>query len=396
MSRPTRLAAAAFALLQTAVAGSDIVYIGSAGCDGDDHGCKDQKEAQKVLRAVTIDSKGGLTAVPALDVTQDGMPAWLTTSKNNDCLFVIRPDKDDVLAYQVGTDSKLAQPGLTSWSGGHNPVHASVSLDGRFLVVANYDGPDTASKNAGASVASLSIGEGCSLKVVDYKNHTGRSVNPTRQGAAHVHSVYALSNGLIYSCDLGLDMIFTYKLDEEGKLTELHRTQTLAGVGPRHIVQHPHLPVFYVVCEMGEVVLTYRMEEGGALALLQTSTVLPQGFSGEGSKAAELAILPDGSALYVTNRGKKNIITTFAVCPQKGTFTWSTQVEAPDYPRGMTLAEGGAVLLVAGQSKTELWSYTVGAGGRLTRTSSSLTEADGLPPNPATFAVLPGPKASQV
>eukprot|EP00932_Pfiesteria_piscicida_P007839 SRR837773.18051.p2 GENE.SRR837773.18051~~SRR837773.18051.p2 ORF type:complete len:131 (+),score=41.45 SRR837773.18051:41-394(+) len=117
-------------------------------------------------------------------------------------MFVMRPDKDDIMAYELGQGDKLVTPGKSSQSGGRNPVHGTVSLDGRFLVVANYDGPDNATANTGASIASLAIGDHCALSVVDAKKHSGHSVNPARQGAAHVHSAYALSNGFIYSCIL--------------------------------------------------------------------------------------------------------------------------------------------------------------------------------------------------
>lgn len=384
MAAFVRAAAAAAATWQL-VSGLDVVYMGSGGCDDADSSCHNDPAAQKVLRAVSVDVHGGMVALPDLALSQDGIPAWLTP--HSGCLFVTRPDKDDVIAYKIGAGDKLVAPGVSSWSGGHNPVHATVSIDGRFLVVANYDGPDGATKNTGASVASLRIGDDCGLTVADFKNHTGHSVNPDRQGAAHVHSAYALSNGLIYVCDLGLDFVFTYKLADDGKLQELHRAQTAPGLGPRHIVQHPKLPVMYVVTEMGEVVLTYKMEVDGSLTLLQTSTVLAQGRPGAGSKAAELAILPDGSMLYATNRGLENTVSAFSVCSHTGELELAQQVEAPAYPRGMALAAGVSVLLVGGQSKTELWTYTVGSDGRLTK-ANVLTKEDGVTANVAAFAVL--------
>jgi len=280
----------------------------------------------------------------------------------------------------------VLKPGTTA-SGGLNPVESSATEDGRFLLGANYRGPDDTTSSDGASVASFSIGDDCQLTFVDSKLHAGSSVNPARQGAAHVHSVLPARKGLVYACDLGMDLVFTYRVGHDGKLQELSRTKTAPGLGPRHMVQHPTLPIIYVVCEMGQVVLTFREGTEGALTLLQTSSLLPEGVSGEGSKAAEIAILPDGLALYATNRGVQNTVTTFAISGEDGRLTWSQQVDAPAYPRGMTLALDGAVLLVAGQSKTSLKSYLVQADGTLKSSGFSITS--GLPPNPAAFLVLP-------
>lgn len=205
------------------------------------------------------------------------------------------------MALQVSTswrrrlDAEVLLPNAEVFSGGHDPVHGSVSLDGRFLLVANYGASTQTSNTTVASVASFGIGPDCSLTSLDVKIHSGSSVNPERQTAAHAHSVYAFKNGLIYSADLGMDMIFTYNLLADGRLEELARTNTSAGLGPRHIAEHPRLPVMYVICEMGQVILTYRMEQGGALVLMQTSSLLLQGiFRGNGSKAAEIATCQTG------------------------------------------------------------------------------------------------------
>jgi len=63
----------------------------------------------------------------------------------------------------------------------------------------------------------------------------------------------------------------------------------------------------------------------------------------------------------------------FAIDQDNGLLTKTQDVPAPAFPRGMTLALGGKLLLVAGQSKTQLVSYSVQPGGRLEATGHSLT-----------------------
>lgn len=311
------------------------------------------------------------------------MPAWLAPSPDGHCLFVARPGNDDVLSYSIGPGGELSAPSSAP-SGGSTPVMVSLSLDGRFVIVANYDG----SGQANATVASLAVGPGCQLSLVHSKRHTGLSTHPWRQTAAHVHSVYMLRSGLVYACDLGTDHVVTYALSAQGFLTELRRTAAPAGSGPRHIEEHPTLPIVYVLTELKQTVLVYKLEDGGLLSPnpLQEVNLVQNGAADWGSKAAELALTSDGSTLFATNRGALNTVTAFSVSAA-GLLAFRQQLAAPAYPRGMTLANKGSVLLIAGQSMTELASYTVN-DGRLTRTQHTMTKADGLPANPAAFGVL--------
>jgi len=253
-----------------------------------------------------------------------------------------------------------------------------------LLLGANYGSKE------GASVVSYHIGSGCSLQLAQsIPHHGGSNVVPGRQADAHAHGVLPTKDGLAYACDLGMDTVFVYKLLTDGwQLQQQGRVQTPAGCGPRHAVLHPGKPFVYVLCELSQAVLTFQVsEQSPLLTLAQTSSFVPQGASAGGSKAGEIVMLPDGSALYASNRQVLNTITGFAIDKDKGLLTKVKEVAAPAFPRGMTLAVGGKLLLVAGQSKTQLVSYSVQPGGRLEATGHSLTT--GLPPFPAALAMMP-------
>lgn len=305
-----------------------------------------------------------------------GMPVWLAIESG--CLFVTRADTDELLAYD---STNLV---ATVKSGGAAPVFAAPTLDGKTLLVANYHGPDNANTSTGASAASFHIGKDCSLTLADNKPHSGKSVNPARQGGAHVHSFVPVRNGIAYACDLGMDIIFSYGVAPDGTLSELQQTPTTPGTGPRHLVEHPTEPYIYVVYEMGMIVTVYQEMGEGKLKLLQTASLVPADKDPAGSKAAEIVISPDGSTVYATNRGVLNTVTVFKVV-SGGTLKQVQQIDVPAYPRGMTLALNGALLLVAGQSHSQIASYHVGSDGLLTFTGHMLTE--GIPPHPAAFAV---------
>lgn len=313
-------------------------------------------------------------------------PVWLTTlgqDLDSGCLFATLADSSEIFAYS--SHGKHSVP-----SGGVNPVYAAVTEDKKTLIVANYHGPDNANTSTGASVASFKIGSNCSLTMADRKNHSGSSIVPDRQGGAHVHSAVPVRGGLAYVCDLGTDEIYTYVIGSDSKLTEKARTKVQAGFGPRHLVQHPSKPYVYVVNEMGCAVTVFEEHPSGdgSLKLLQTQSVVHKELGdGSGSKAAEIAISPDGKFIFATNRGSQNTVTVFEILGN-GTLSLKSYVQAPSYPRGMALVLGGDVLLVAGQTKIEVWSYKVGKDGSLTVASKVENDGAKLPPHPATFTTF--------
>lgn len=314
-----------------------------------------------------------------------GVPAWLTASAHAPrCLFATLVDTGSVASFHV-TETGAEMSGEPVASGGAHPVHASVSADGGVLLVANYHGPDDVAESRGASVASFRIAADCSLTQTAVVPHSGSSVVRARQASAHPHSFSAARGGLAYACDLGQDAIFTYRLGPDGSLTELQRTQARPGDGPRHLVQHPSRPLLYVVNELANSVTAYAESEGALTALASTST-LPPGAASEGSKAAGIAIAPDGSAVYASNRGQHNSICVFEVLPD-GSLRQLGHAEAPAFPRGIALAHGGSVLLVAGQHNGVLQTFLTRAQEPGLGLAWTGTAVPG-PPTTAALAVL--------
>jgi 6-phosphogluconolactonase len=322
-------------------------------------------------------------------------------------MFVVRADMDDIASFRLDSSTGQASPVGVYKSGGETPVHADVlyahpeghTAGGDVLLIANYHAPNNATTSDGATAVSMIIDPlECTLELADVKQHSGSSVNPDRQGGAHVHSFTAIPNvpygqhiNQAYVCDLGQDKIFSYTVQADGKLSLSSSIDTLPGAGPRHLAYTPvssTSPQFvYVVTEMDETVNAYEQTLCGGVSCLkelQSVSLVAEGQSGEGSKACELVMAPDGKTLYATNRGLLNTVTVFGI-EQNGTLTQKQQIEAPAYPRGVTLAFDGGLLLVAGQSTTELTSYQVKADGTLER---GYTITEGLPPHPAAFMMF--------
>jgi len=365
-----------------------IVFTGSGGCDSPE-GCREDPSAERILAALELLPTGELVPKPELALPLGGLPVWLETvalqgrlSRSTRCLFATLANTSVLAAFaKVGESFELAS---SISSHGVNPVFAMATMDKRHLLVANYKGPDDGTNSTGASAASFRIQQDCSLTFVDNIPHSGHSVNAKRQGQAHVHSFVAARDGLAYACDLGLDMIFAYEVNvNSGKITELSRTATPPGAGPRHLVVHPTKSFVYVVHEMGQFIGAYQQGELGALTLLEIHSLVGSGASGEGSKAAEIVISHDGTILYATNRGLLNTVTVFEI-GTNGTLTQKQQLDVSPLPRGMILASKGSLLLVASQVTGHVTSYHVGDQGLLTPTGFSAPGA----PHSASFAEI--------
>jgi len=378
-----------------------IVVVGSGGCDGQDTHCQDDKPAEKVMTFLTVDEDGVLRNWTKLS-NLPGLPAWFAVyspaHSNFSCLYVTYPDSSSIDVFQWSEGLPRGPIQTLSGEAIHenaNPVYGDiVDPDGHgpTLVVANYHGPDNQNSSIGASVQTFSISHVpgkssmCTLAPVDVKPHAGSSVNKDRQASAHPHSAVAYKGSnihfrrFVFVCDLGMDIIFTYNTSSEGKLTELARTPTKPGIGPRHSVVHPTKDYLFVVSEMGSTVDSYHIETDGKLTLVANVTTLPDvDPQNYGSKAAELAITPDGLHLYASNRAFspkfKDTIAVFNITSD-GKLILTQQVDSPPFPRGMVLmppgSDGKQTLLVASQTNSEVVSYHVDAkNGHLTRTGSS-------------------------
>eukprot|EP00930_Biecheleria_cincta_P098097 TRINITY_DN89789_c0_g1_i1.p1 TRINITY_DN89789_c0_g1~~TRINITY_DN89789_c0_g1_i1.p1 ORF type:complete len:422 (-),score=74.79 TRINITY_DN89789_c0_g1_i1:385-1566(-) len=360
----------------------EVFFAASAGCDAQDPvPCQDSPD--ELLWMVELNSSGMFEVLDKINV-ESRAPVWLTLKPmpgaSFACLFVAVADKNNILSYKV-SGSQLALISIVD-SHGINPVHATVSSDGRKLLVANYHGPDDVCDSKGSGVTTFTIGDSCDLMFADSKPHVGSSQMKSRQCSSHMHSFTAGRGMLAFACDLGADLVFTYEVSPNGKLTELARTPTPPGTGPRHSVQHSTLPILYVVLEMGSAILVYHIEANGELRRLQMISTLSNQSS---SKAAELLLSHDGSTLYASNRAfvpNKDTITAFSVLPD-GSLRLKQQVQAPSFPRGMVLSQSD-LLVVASQHSGTLQSFNVGEDGLLSDSGFAVA-------GPPTCAALSSP-----
>jgi 6-phosphogluconolactonase len=233
---------------------------------------------------------------------------------------------------------------------GAGPCHLLLDKTGKNLLIANY---------GSGSVAVLPVDSTGQLgQPTSVIQHTGRSINPTRQEGPHAHCV-ALdpANQFAFVCDLGLDKVMIYRFDSAtGKLTpnDPPFAPIKPGSGPRHITFHPSGKFAYVNNEMSSTVTAFSYTPtSGQLTELQTLSTLPAEFKGN-SSTAEIAVHPSGRFLYVSNRGRDSL-ALFTIDPEKGALTYvDEQLTNGKTPRHFSLDPTGNFVLIGNQGTNQM------------------------------------------
>ena len=303
-------------------------------------------------------------------------PSFLTIHPNGRLLYAVN-EFEKLNGKKTGLVSALAIASDTGSltrrneqpSEGGAPCYVSVDRSGRVVLVANY---------VGGNVALLPIlADGTLAPAAAVEQHTGHGPNAARQESAHAHCIVAdPSNRFVLSADLGVDRVFVYRLDLDGKT--LHRIESgdavmRPGAGPRHIAFHPTLPLVFVANELDSTVTTLRFDaRRGALSTLGTRSTVPAGWTGT-NYPADIHVASSGRTLYVSNRGH-NSIAVFSVAGSTGILSLEQVVSTEgDWPRNFSLDPTGRWLLVANQRSGSVVVFARDRkSGRLTPTRSSI------------------------
>jgi len=254
---------------------------------------------------------------------------------------------------------------------GAGPAHLVVDKEGRNVLVANY---------GGGSVAVIPIDRDGKLKPSSsFVQHTGSSVNPSRQKEPHAHSINVdAADHFAYVADLGLDKVLVYRYDSaKGTLTpnDPPFTAVKPGSGPRHFAIHPTGRFAYVINELTCTVTAFRDDASrGTLTEIQTVSTLPEGtamqpqFSG-----SEVQVHPSGKFLYAANRGQ-DTIAVFTIDQSSGQLTLiQNQLTLGNIPRGFGIDPDGKFLLAGNQRSDSVVVFRIDPNtGKLTPTGQKL------------------------
>ena len=107
--------------------------------------------------------------------------------------------------------------------------------------------------------------------------------------------------------DLGLRVVRMYAFDDENGTLKRIGELTIEDRGPRHLAFHPHLPIAYVVNQLGGSVAAFTYDTtSGKMEFRKRVSTLPANFDG-GNHCADIHVHPSGKYLYASNRGHDSI-----------------------------------------------------------------------------------------
>lgn len=307
----------------------------------------------------------------------DGLvnPSFLTLDAAKRTLYTVHGDSSEVSSFRIDDETGRLSPLNQQSTRGKNPVHLAIDPTGRFMVIPNH----VTAGDLKSSVVVLPIREDGSLgEVVDHHVLNGK-IGPHRveQPFPKPHQTeFDPAGRFIAVPDKGLDLVWTFRLDEAGKLhpAETPSVPARETAGPRHITFHKQQPLAYVVNELDSTVTSYRYDPAsGRLDPFQIIPSLPESFTGN-SRASEIAISADGRFVYASNRGFDSI-AIFAVDLANG---WLRPV---DYqrshgktPRFFALSPDGRFMFVANEESDTIIPYSVDAQtGKLTATDLAIS-----------------------
>ncbi|HMJ90805.1 MAG TPA: lactonase family protein [Candidatus Acidoferrum sp.] len=329
----------------------------------------------KGIYAAKFNSITGKFGTPhlAAEITN---PSFLAVHPNAKWLYAIGEVGDyggkktgSIAAYAINATSGKLVALNSQTSGGAGPCHVFVDQTGKCVLAANY---------GGGSLTSVPLKEDGSLgEPGSFIQHTGSSVNKSRQEGPHGHCIVAdPSNRFALACDLGLDQVLIYKLDpEKDTLTPNDPAfgSTPPGAGPRHLAFHPNGKFVYVINEINCTMTTFSWDGArGALSAIETVTTLP-GERQRGHTTAEVQVHPSGKFVYGSNRGHDTIVV-FKVDQTTGKLTRiqneSTQGKTP---RHFTLDPTGRFLIAENQDSHDAFVFSVDQNsGRITATGEKI------------------------
>ncbi|MEP7352329.1 MAG: lactonase family protein [Acidobacteriota bacterium] len=323
---------------------------------------------------------GAMTSMAVAATTVS--PSFMVVSPNGKFLYAVneakrfngRTNSGSVTAFKINHETGALDELNILPSLGADPCHLAIDHTGRWLIVANY---------TGGNLAVIPLHADGSLDITTRMyQHTGASgVDPARQEAPHVHSVYFSNDDkFLYSSDLGQDTVYIYAFDTiTGKLVEHGTAKTAPGAGPRHLAFSPDRKFAYGVNELSATVTAYHANAVQAtLEPFESLSTLPADFTGAKS-GAEIAMSANGRFLYASNRGHDSI-ATFRVSPTDGKLTAAGYTPTRGKtPRFFTLDPAGTHLIAANQDSDSLAIFTVNQQtGALTPVGDTLSV-----PNPA-------------
>ena len=273
-------------------------------------------------------------------------PTYLTISENNQYLYSVvkAGDLGGVASFKLAMDLQLMNQQMSK---GAPPCHVSIDSQSHYLFAGNYH-------KGTVEMFSLNNSNGEIHPNPFIVEHIGCGPDE-RQEKAHTHyAALTPDEKYLIAIDLGIDQVISYHMDNSGKLIEKTRLAVKPGIGPRHLVFHPHFPVAYLMTEFSsEVIVLHYHEKDGSFTQVQSISTIPIDFN-ENNQGSAIRISADGRFVYAGNRGH-NSLAIFSVDneDQQLCFVEHTPTNG-NWPRDFTLDPSEKFVVVANQESSNI------------------------------------------
>ena len=275
-------------------------------------------------------------------------PSYLTVSNDNKFVYSVSENDKKSSVSAFGFNSKSGKLDFINFQNpnGSNPCY--IINDEKNVITANYSSGNISvlGKNNDGSIGAVK-------QVVQ---HTGKSINASRQEAPHTHMVYfSPDKKYVLANDLGTDKVYLYQNNPNSAtevLTLKSSIDVKPGSGPRHLIFSKDVKYVYVLQELDGTITSFSYADG-MLKKVSETTVVTSDFKGD-IGAADIHISPDGKFLYATNRGTANDISAFKLLKNgKLEFVQRTSTLGKG-PRNFNIDPTGNFLLVGHQYTNDI------------------------------------------
>ncbi|MGC4032593.1 MAG: lactonase family protein [Tepidisphaeraceae bacterium] len=261
------------------------------------------KGTSRGIYALDLDPESGQFAEPQLAIETPN-PSFLAMNTLGDRLYAAcDPGTFDgkkgggVAGFRIDRATRALTAINSRPTAGGN-CHIDLTPDGKYVTAADY---------GGAVVSLLPLrADGEIEPELARVQHSGKGPNKERQEKAHAHCGTTDPSGrYVIACDLGTDEVYVYRIDGGLKQHFVHKTKP--GTGPRHVTFSRDRRFVYLVNELDNTVDTLKWDaEAGTLAHAGRVSTLPEAWKGF-TKAAEIAVHPNGQFVFASNRGCETI-----------------------------------------------------------------------------------------
>ena len=275
-------------------------------------------------------------------------PSYLSVSNDNKFVYSVSENDKKSSVSAFGFNSKSGKLDFMNYQNpnGSNPCY--IINDDKNVITANY---------SSGNISVLGIkSDGSIGEVKQVVQHTGKSINASRQEAPHAHMVYfSPDKKYVLANDLGTDKVYLYQNNPNSAtevLTLKSSIDVKQGSGPRHLIFSKNGKQVYLLQEMDGTITSFNYAKG-MLKKVNETTVVAADFKGD-IGAADIHISPDGKFLYATNRGTANDISAFKILKKgKLEFVQRTSTLGKG-PRNFNIDPTGNFLLVGHQYTNEI------------------------------------------